>query len=735
MRRTRRLGWSEGGHGRKHGASFVGATGRSSLLHTSNEEETNTLKNYEVKPGHRFPFGATYDPEGTNFSIWGRYATRVELLLYERSDSPYPFQVIELDPELNMTFYAWHVYVEKLPPGICYGWRMDGPGDTRRTGLRFDREKVILDPSARIVTHELWDRKRACLPGDNGPVSMRAMVPDCIDYDWEGDQPLNHPMERSVIYEMHVGGFTRHTSSGVAAPGTFTAVIEKIPYLKTLGVTDVELMPVMAFDEQDVPECVAARGLRNYWGYSTHSFYSPHPGYCDRPELGSHLKEFRDMVKALHRAGIGVILDVVFNHTAEGGQDGPTINFKGMANPGFYHLDRNDRRIYRDYTGCGNTVNCNNPVVSCLLVDCLEYWVREMHVDGFRFDLASVLIRGEDGEPKYHAPAPWSIEFSNVLADTKIIAEAWDAAGFYQVGDFPGFRWAEWNGMYRDVIRRFVRGGKGLIGEVATRVSGSSDLYQSEGRLPGNSVNFVTCHDGFTLHDLVSYNQRHNEANGENNRDGYTDNLSWNCGVEGETEDPVTLSLREKQAKNIVAILLLSHGVPMILAGDEVLRTQKGNNNCYCQDNELSWFDWSLTERNREMLRFVTGMIAFRKRHPSLMRKHFLSGRIRKGADFPDVAWHGIELNKPLWSDPEAQVLAYTLGRRTNEEEDLHIIFNMSERPLEMPLPHLSGWKWHRAIDTGQPSPEDMCERGEQVVVTESVYPVLPRSVVVFESR
>jgi len=693
------------------------------------------LKKYSTQPGHRSPFGATFDSKGTNFSVWGRFATRVELHLYERSDSPTPFQVIELDPEVNKTFYAWHVYVEGLVPGTFYGWCMDGPGDTRSTGLRFDKEKVLLDPWARAVTHDMWSRQRACLPGDNGAFSMRGIVLGDDPYDWKGDEPLNHPMEEAIIYEMHVGGLTRHSTSQVARPGTFAAVIEKIPYLKTLGVTDVELMPVMAFDEQDVPEGVAARGLKNYWGYSTHSFFSPHPGYTVTPEKGTHRREFRDMVKALHQAGIGVILDVVLNHTSEGGERGPTINFKGIGNRGFYHLDPNDRRIYRDYTGCGNTVNCNSPVVSDFLVDCLEYWVQEMHVDGFRFDLASILVRGHNGEPMYFAPTPWRIEFSNTMANTAVIAEAWDAAGLYQVGDFPGFRWAEWNGRYRDVIRRFVRGDRGLIGEVASRVSGSSDLYEWEGRVPSSSVNFVACHDGFTLYDLVSYNGKHNEANGEDNRDGNNDNLSSNCGAEGETKDPKIVSLRKQQAKNFMAILFLSHGVPMILAGDEVLRTQQGNNNGYCQDNELSWFDWTLAEKNREMLRFVTRMIAFRKRHPCLMRKHFLMGKKKGGAPFPDVTWHGTKLNEPLWNNPDAQILAYTLGRQREEEEDLHIVFNMSSQAVEMELPPLSGRTWHRAIDTGQPSPEDIFEPSDEPRIKDLFYRVSSHSVVVFESR
>jgi len=693
------------------------------------------LKKYSTQPGHRSPFGATFDSKGTNFSVWGRFATCVELLLYEKSDSPTPSQVIELDPEVNRTFYAWHVYVEGLTPGTFYGWRMDGPGDTRSRGFRFDKEKVLLDPWARAVTRESWDRRRACLPGDNGAFSMRSIVLDNDPYDWKGDEPLKHPMEQAIIYEMHVGGFTRHSTSQVACPGTFAGVIEKIPYLKALGVTDVELMPVMAFDEQDVPKGVAARGLKNYWGYSTHSFFSPHPGYAVAPEKGTQRQEFRDMVKALHQAGIGVILDVVLNHTSEGGEEGPTINFKGMGNLGFYHLDPNDRRIYRDYTGCGNTINCNNPVVSDFLVDCLEYWVEEMHVDGFRFDLASVLVRDQNGEPMYFAPTPWRIEFSNILANTAIIAEAWDASGLYQVGDFPGFRWAEWNGRYRDVIRRFVRGDRGLIGEVASRVSGSSDLYEWEGRVPSSSINFVACHDGFTLCDLVSYNGKHNEANGEGNRDGNNDNLSSNCGVEGETNDPQILSLRNQQAKNFMAILFLSQGVPMILAGDEVLRTQQGNNNGYCQDNELGWFDWTLTEKNREMLRFVTKMIAFRKRHPCLMRKHFLTGKKKGEAPFPDVTWHGIKLNEPLWNNADAQILAYTLGRQRKEEEDLHIVFNMSGQGVEMPLPPLSGRTWHRAIDTGQPSLGDIFELSDQLRIKESLYRISSHSVVVFESR
>jgi glycogen operon protein len=666
--------------------------------------------------------------------VFSRHATAVELRLYDRGESIDPFQVIRLDPEKNRTFFFWHVYVEGLRPGVHYTWRVDGPGKTEATGFRFDREKDLLDPWAKAVSDSMWDRRRAGQPGDNGASSMRAIVAE-KDYDWEGDEPVRHRPEEAVIYELHVGGFTSHPSSRVANPGTFSGLVEKIPYLRDLGVTGVELMPVMAFDVQDVPEAAAARGLSNFWGYSTHSFFSPHPGYCVTWESGTHLREFRDMVKALHRAGIGVILDVVFNHTAEAGANGPTIHFKGLANEVFYHLDPLDRRIYKDYTGCGNTLNCNHPLVCSFLISSLEYWVREMHVDAFRFDLASVLGRGEDGEPMYNAPVIWNIEFSEVLARTHIIAEAWDAGGLYQVGGFPGFRSAEWNGRYRDVIRRYVRGDKGLVGEVATRLSGSSDLYEGQGRLPINSINFVTCHDGFTLNDLVSYNEKHNEVNGEGNRDGMDENLSWNCGVEGETADPEVLAFRARQVRNFMTILLLSHGVPMLLAGDEVLRTQRGNNNAYCQDNELNWFDWTLAEKNRDMLRFTSRLIAFRKRHPCLMRRHFLRGTRPEGQRLPDVTWHGLRLNDPLWHDPDGQVLVYTLGALTPEEEDLHIVLNMSEEPLVLPLPDVVGRAWYRAVDTSRPPPEDIPDPEYQVPVKGAACPVGAHSVLVLESR
>jgi isoamylase len=689
---------------------------------------------YETRPGQRYPPGANPDKGGTNFSVFSRFATEMELLLFEAPNSPEPFQVIRLDPEVNRTFYSWHVYVEGLPPGVAYMWRVDGPNDVRITGRRFDREKALLDPRARAVTHDRWDRESAKRPGDNVHASMRGIVVN-DDYNWEEDQPLDLPIQKAVIYELHVGGFTRHPSAGAKHPGTFHALMEKIPYLRELGITHVELMPVMAFDEQDVPKGTGALGLKNYWGYSPHSFFSPHPGYCISPGAGTHQSEFRDMVKTLHRGGIGIILDVVFNHTAENGAEGPVINYKGLSNETFYHLNPQDRSHYLDFTGCGNTINCNHPVVAVFLLECLEYWVRKMHVDGFRFDLASVLARGEDGNPLYNAPVLWSIEFSDILARTRIIAEAWDAAGLYQVGAFPGYRWAEWNGRYRDVVRRFVRGDRGLIGEVATRLSGSADLYKPNGRLPINSINFVTCHDGFTLKDLVSYNEKHNHANGDQNRDGTNDNFSWNCGEEGETEAPAIQALRKQQAKNMIAILLLSQGVPMILFGDEVLRTQNGNNNAYCQDNETGWFDWRLTETNKDMLRFVQKMIAFRKRHPALMRRRFLTGQKSGGQSLPDVAWHGFRLNEPHWNDPDARFLSYTLAGTRPEEEDIHVILNMSQDTLESDLPAIPGRVWCLAVDTANPSPIDILDSLAQTPFKSKSYKVWSRSVVVLESR
>jgi glycogen operon protein len=681
--------------------------------------------------GSRFPPGATVTADGVNFCVFSRHATAVDLLLYAQADSAAPYQVIALDPEQNRSFFFWHVFVGGVPEGTYYTWRMDGPADTVASGRRFNLRKELLDPWARAVSDAVWDRRRAADPHDASHSSLRAAViaPLAPRHKRWGARGL----EGAVIYELHVGGYTRHVSAGVAQPGTFAGLKEKIPYLRELGVTHVELLPVMAFDTQDVPVNVAARGLRNYWGYSTHSFWAPHPGYCVDPAHAD--REFRELVEAFHDAGIGVLMDVVFNHTAEGNESGPTINFKGLANDIFYHLDPSDRSSYRDYTGCGNTLNCNHPLVSAFIVHSLEYWVETLGVDGFRFDLASVFARGDNGALLANPPLPWNIESSRTLAPVPVIAEAWDASGLYHVGAFPGMAWSEWNGRYRDAMRRFVRGDPGLIGEVATRIAGSADLYADDGRRPANSINFITCHDGYTLYDLVSYNTKHNEANGEDNRDGSNDNLSWNCGVEGKTDDPAVRALRRRQAKNIMAILMLSRGVPMILAGDEVLRTQRGNNNAWCQDNELGWFDWRLVETNHDMLRYTRELIALRRRHANLTANRFFSDAPVPGRGIPSVAWHGVSLNEPLWQDSQARFLAVTIAGLNQDEEDLHLVLNMSEQTLDVPLPKIDSRRWHRALDTAQDAPVDILERERQVPLAGPAYRVNPRSVVVLEAR
>jgi glycogen operon protein len=673
-----------------------------------------------------------------NFSVFSRNATAVELLLFNEHDDVQPIQVIKLEPHTNQTFFFWHVYVKGLKPGAHYAYRVDGPQDLHGKGFRFNRNKVLVDPYSLGNTKTLFKRDDAVGPADNLATSMRSVVIDVHDYDWEGDQPLRRPMQEMIVYEMHVGGFTRHPSSGVKHPGTFSGVIEKIPYLKELGITAVELLPVMQYDSGEMLRMApdGSGPLANYWGYSTINFFAPEDSYCVSPEEGEHLREFRDMVKALHRANISVILDVVFNHTNEGNHQGPTFNFRGFANEIYYHLVEKDRQYYMDYSGCGNTVNCNHPIVEKFIVDCLEFWVRDMHVDGFRFDEGSILARGQDGVPLAHPPVVWDIELSDCLRDTRIIAEAWDAAGLYQIGYFPGYRWAEWNGRFRDDIRRFVKGDPGMIGAVAARIAGSADIYQASGHLPINSVNFVTCHDGFTLNDLVSYNDKHNEANGEDNRDGANDNLSWNCGGEGATDDPAIEALRERQIKNFAAILMLSRGVPMLVAGDEVRRTQKGNNNAYCQDNDISWFDWRLVKKNSSLLRFWKMLIAARAQFP-----HFRAGRLGrffKGElnerGLPDIAWHGTELNKAGWNDPNARCLAYTLGG-FDGAPDIHAVFNMYWDGLDFEVPAVPGRRWYLVGDTSRPSPDDIVETERQKSIKGDHVRVEGRSVLVLLSR
>jgi glycogen operon protein len=666
-----------------------------------------------------------------NFSLFSSNATSVELLLFLTPDSLEPFQTIRFDPYVNKTFHFWHAFVPGLRAGVHYAYRVDGPCDS--AGQRFNRNKVLIDPYARGNSHTLWERGSGCTLEDNVKMSMRSVVIDPSGYDWEGDKPLNRPMEDCIIYEAHVRGFTQSPTSGVRHPGSFAGLVEKIPYLKDLGITAVELLPIFDFDETAVQRVVDGNPLRNYWGYSTIGYFAPQSSYCLDPESGGHLREFRNLVKTMHRAGIEVLLDVVFNHTDEGNQQGPTYSFKGIDNRVYYLLVPWALQYYMDYSGCGNTFNCNHPIAQKLIVDCLRYWVQETHVDGFRFDEGSILSRGEDGTPAIHPPLVWQIELDEELADTKLIAEAWDAAGLYQIGHFPGDRWAEWNGRYRDDVRRFVKGDPGVVGAIASRLCGSSDIYQERGGSPMNSVNFVTCHDGFTLNDLVSFNQKHNEANGEYNSDGINDNLSWNCGVEGDSGDPKIESLRSRQVRNFIAILMLSRGVPMFVAGDEIRRSQKGNNNAYCQDNEISWFDWTLVNKHSELLRFFRSMIRFRKIHRAVRRDQFFNGSVNERG-LKDVSWHGTKLNCPGWDDTGARSLAMTLAGFSGDC-DLHVMFNMFWNSLDFELPVVSARRWCLSVDTAQPSPHDIVEPGSEPDVFGNTHRVEAQSLVVLVNR
>ena len=680
---------------------------------------------FETAPGSAHPLGVGVYPDGVNFALFSEAATEVVLLLFDSATVTEPLQIVRLDPFENKTFHFWHVFVRECGPGTFYAFRIDGPSDPS-AGHRFNANKVLISPYARGISRALWNRGDAISPRDNIAASMRCVVVDSAAYDWEGDHPLKRPIHESIIYEMHVGGLTRSPSAGVARPGTFAGVIEKIPYLQALGVTAVELLPVFEFDDSGVALSPAGETLRNYWGYSTIGFFCPHSGYAVDQSGPLHLNEFRDLVKALHRAGIEVILDVVFNHTDEGNELGPTQSFRGIDNRTFYLLDPRNPAIYLNYSGCGNTFNANHPLPQKFIVDCLRFWVEEMHVDGFRFDEGSILARGEDGAPLVHPPVIWQIELDDALADTKMIAEAWDAAGLYQVGHFPGDRWTEWNARFRDDVRRFVKGDAGLTAAVAARLGGSADIYEARGQSPVNSINFVTAHDGFTLNDLVSYNEKHNEANGEGNRDGIDENFSWNCGAEGPSDDPSIRALRTRQIKNLFTILLLSRGVPMLVGGDEIRRTQGGNNNPYNQDNPTGWFDWTLVDTNQDLLRFVRRMIAFRTAHPALWQPTFYTGAISEGG-IADIAWHGTILDSPGFDDPHGRALACTIAGRRGTS-DLHVMMNMFWQPLEFELPAA---KWWVAIDTFASSPADMPERGERIFIDRGSRMVQARSIVV----
>jgi len=674
--------------------------------------------------GSSYPLGATIVRDGANFSVFSRSATAMDLLFFEWEDDVAPTRVIHIDPAANRTYHYWHVFVPDVQPGQIYAYRAHGPSDAAN-GFRFDPCKLLLDPYGRaVVVPKHYSRTAAGTEGDNTATAMKSVVVDTHAYDWEGDVPLKRPSSRTIIYELHVRGFTAHPSSGVdpRMRGTYAGLTERIPYLQELGITAVELLPVFQFDAQDCPpEHV------NYWGYAPVSFFAPHQAYSSRQDRLSAVYEFRDMVKALHRAGIEVILDVVFNHTAEGDHRGPTFCFRGLDNSTYYILDR-DRSSYSNYSGTGNSLNANHPIVRRMILDSLRYWVEEMHVDGFRFDLASILARDSSGHVMSSPPVLWDIESDPLLAGTKIIAEAWDAAGLYQVGSFVGDSWKEWNGRFRDDVRDFLRGAEHSVTRIADRLLGSPEIYGHEEREAEQSVNFVTCHDGFTLNDLVSYNTKHNEENGEGNHDGADDNRSWNCGVEGPSDNPEVEKLRNRQVKNFLTLTLLSLGVPMIVMGDEMRRSQRGNNNAYCQDNERSWFDWTLLQQHADVHRFVRLLNARRlmrnvgPEHSRLSLNQFLRDSKH--------AWHGVTLERPDWS-PCSHSIAFG-AELAKEGLQLHLILNAYWEPLDFELPSRSGCDtWRRWIDTALDPPHEIVEWRSAPQVPSRTYRAAARSVVV----
>jgi len=676
--------------------------------------------------GQSSPLGATVCHDGTNFSVYSREASGVELLLFDREDDARPSCVIRVDPTANRTYHYWHAFVPGVQPGQIYGYRVHGPFEPAK-GLRFDPGKVLLDPYGRgVVVPKNYCRNAAYQEGDNAATAMKSVVVDPRAYDWEGDTPLKRPSSQTVVYGMHVRGFTQHPSSGVAEKirGTYAGLIQKIPYLCELGITAVELLPVFQFDAQDGPA-----GRINYWGYAPVSFFAPHQAYSSRQEPLGAVNEFRDMVKALHRAGIEVILDVVFNHTAEGNHRGPTLSFRGLDNDAYYILEQ-DRSYYANYSGTGNTLNANHPIVRRMIVESLRYWVGEMHVDGFRFDLASILARGESGQLMSNPPVLWDIESDPLLAGTKFIAEAWDAAGLYQVGSFVGDSWREWNGRFRDDVRSFFRSEEGSVTRLADRLIGSPEIYSHKQREAEQSVNFVTCHDGFTLNDLVSYNGKHNEANGEDNRDGSNDDRSWNCGVEGPTDDPAVEMLRDRQVKNFLTVTMLSLGLPMIQMGDEVRRTQRGNNNAYCQDNETNWLDWTLVAKHADVHRFVTLLI--RRRLLRDLEAEYQGETLNQLLREANIAWHGVKLEQPDWSN-YSHSLALSLEIQ-RERLLVHLILNAYWEPLDFELPPVGTadtHAWRRWIDTALDSPLDIVEWQKAPSVPGRTYRAGPRSVVV----
>ncbi len=698
---------------------------------------------FETDRGRPEPLGLSSYKGGYNFALFSRNAMKVWIYLYKTCEDKEPVVVLEFDPDHNRIGDIWHMWIKGIGPGWCYTYRVHGPF-VPAAGFRFNRHKAVIDPySCALSGVSEWDfhRAKAYDPGsplmdlslsteDNGPWAAKSVVLNDYPFEWKDDRPLRRPWSQTIIYETHVRGFTIHPSSGVKCPGTYKGLIDKIPYLKSLGITAVELLPVHEFNENELTRINPFTGerLKNYWGYSTVGFFAPKESYSCSGGYGSQVLEFKEMVRELNDAGIEVILDVVFNHTAEGDEFGPMLHMRGLDNTIYYLLADGGRR-YRNFSGCGNTVNCNHPVVRDFILACLRYWVIEMHVDGFRFDLASIQGRDMEGNIISNPPVLEHIAEDPILRDVKLIAEAWDLGGAYQVGSFPGRRWSEWNGRYRDDIRRYWRGEPGMVPHLASRLCGSADLYKHMGKQPVNSINFITCHDRFTLNDLVSYERKHNEVDGEDNMDGSDENYSCNYGVEGETSDPGIQAVRTRQIKNMIATLFLSRGVPMILGGDEFRRTQMGNNNAYCQDNEISWYNWDLLDRNREIFNFFRAMIAFRKEHPVLSREQFY--------EEGDITWFGPSGQTPDWQGGGKALGCIIHDARANGGR-LCLLFNAHDRVIQFRLP--SGFRrrnmWLSAIDTGAPPPLDIMLTGAAMDgKTDRWLRLGPRSLKVFIER
>ncbi len=705
--------------------------------------------------GRPSPLGATIVDDGVQFAVFSRHARSVTLCLFDEPRGAHPSRRIPLDPSVNRTGDIWHIFVSGLEAGQLYLFQADGPYDPER-GHRFNPRLYLLDPYARALSGGFeWELSSQygydpdaadgdLSPNRNGPCSA-AGIPKCIvvdeSFDWQGDQPLNYPLRKSVLYEAHLKGMTADSSSGATHPGTYQGLIEHIPYLQRLGVTSLELLPVHEFDEYEISRRDPRTGerLRNYWGYSTVAFFAPKASYAAGGEVGGQVREFKEMVRALHAAGIEVILDVVLNHTSEGNEFGPTYAFRGWDNSVYYMLEENRRR-YRNYAGTGNTLNCNHPVLQSLIMDCLHYWVVQMHVDGFRFDLGSILGRDRDGNLMENPPVIERIAEDPILRNTKLIAEAWDAGGAYQVGSFPGGRWAEWNDRYRDDVRRYWRGDRGVTAPFATRLAGSSDLYLRDGRKPFHSINFVTCHDGFTLRDLVSYSRKHNEANGEENRDGMGENYSSNYGIEGATRDPAINAVRLRQQKNLLATLLLSLGTPMLLGGDEFGRTQGGNNNAYCQDNPVSWFDYRFADEYAGLLAFTTKLIAFRLSHPAFLRPEFYTGHDTDFNRMPDITWFSETGHVVDWARVGRTLSLRIDGSRAEikadrDDNDFFLVLNGAAHRVNVVLcAPPAGKRWYRVIDTARSHPEDFLPAGADEP-DDSSYSCAGRSFVLFLSR